>query len=382
MEVIQMNNIQLFKPVFHKEEILKLISECFDKGWTGIGYLTCEIEKKWCEYTGLNYSHFINSATAGLHLAVNVFKSKYNWQDGDEIISTAITFVSTNHAICYEKLSPVFADVLEDGTLDPVDIKRKITSKTKAIMFVGLGGNLGKFNEILEICKEKGLILILDAAHMAGSRYKGKHIGIEADCIIYSFQAVKNLPTADSGMVCFKEKEDDEICRQLSWLGISRNTYLRTNDEGTYKWRYDVPNVGYKYNGNSIMAAIALVELKYLDTANAYRRTISKWYRDILEPEGIKCIVHTNQDETSQHLFQILVDKRDELMIFLNSHNIYPGVHYVSNNLYDIYKGDSLPTSEYFSSSTITLPIHLELTKKDVEYICEKIILFKGMCNV
>ena len=157
-------------------------------------------------------------------------------------------------------------------------IKEKITPRTRAVMFVGLGGNPGRLLEVIKLCKKHKLRLILDAAHMAGTRVDGRHVGANIDVSIFSFQAVKNMPTADSGMICFHNKDLDEAARKWSWLGINKDTYARTLSKGSYKWMYDVEHLGFKYNGNSIMAAMALVSLKYLDRDNAYRRQISAWY--------------------------------------------------------------------------------------------------------
>ena len=194
-----MKNIQLFNPVFRKEEILEQISECLDKGWTGLGFKTNEIETKWKEYTGLPNAHFLNSNTSGLHLALKILKDTNKWNDSDEIITTPLTFVSTNHSIIHAKLKPVFADVDEYLCLNPESVKSKITKKTKAILFVGIGGNSGKYNEILEICKKYKLKLILDAAHMSGTYIKSntdgtiRHAGSDADVTVFSFQAVISL---------------------------------------------------------------------------------------------------------------------------------------------------------------------------------------------
>lgn len=373
---------QLFKPVFHKEEIFRLMSDCFDKGWTGLGNLTEKMENDWKKYTGHENAHFLNSATVGLHLAFHLFKKKYNWEDGDEVISTPVTFISSNAAIVYENLKIVFADVTEEGMLDPKDVLLKITPKTKAILFVGLGGNIGTYHEIVKIAKEHGIKIILDAAHMAGSRYNGEIIGKDADCIIYSFQAVKNLPTADSGMICFSEKEDDLLVRQLSWMGIDKNTFQRSTSQGAYKWKYDIPNLGFKYHGNSIIAAIGIIELKYLDMANAYRRTLAQWYIEYLKPSKIKCIEHINKHETSQHLFQILIEDRDKVLLGLNNVNIFPGVHYCSNDVYKPFSVEyDLPNAREFSNKTLSLPLHLELTKNDVEYISKQLIEVVSQTN-
>ena len=229
-----MKDINLFVPKFRKEEIIEQISECLDKGWTGIGFKTVEIEEAWKKYTKLNHAHFLNSNTSGLHLAIKILKDSNKWNDDDEIITTPLTFVSSNHAIMYENLHPVFADVDEYLCLDPISVEKNITKKTKAILFVGIGGNVGQLNKIIDICKEYKLKLILDAAHMSGTFIKRtidgfasseSHVCNEADVCIFSFQAVKNLPTADSGMICFKNSDYDSMARKLSWLGIDKDTF-------------------------------------------------------------------------------------------------------------------------------------------------------------
>lgn len=153
---------------------------------------------------GVAICFFLNSSTIGLFLAVEILKEENCWQDDDEIITTPITFISTNHAILQSKVKPVFADVDETLCLSPDSVKSRISEKTKAVMYVGLGGNVGNYYEIAKICMENNLKLILDAAHMSGTRVNGVVPGAEADVVVYSFQAVKNLPTADSGMICFK----------------------------------------------------------------------------------------------------------------------------------------------------------------------------------
>ncbi len=384
-----MNKINVLKPKYKTQEVLDEIKICLDKGWTGMGFKTIEFEEAWKEYTKLPHAHFINSNTSGLHLALNILGREGNWEDGDEVITTPLTFVSSNHAILYEGLVPVFADVDETLCLDPQSIKDRITSKTKAIMYVGMGGNGGNLREIMWICKEHGLKLILDAAHMsgtytremapepAGGGYAICHTGWEADVSIFSFQSVKNLPTADSGMICFKEEKHDKLVRQLSWLGIDKDTYSRSDDKGSYKWKYDVPNVGFKYHGNSIMASVGLVQLKYIDEDNDYRNIIAGWYDESLEGvDGIKRIPlswHTHK--SSRHVYQILVDedKRDDIITHFYENDIYPGVHYIDNTLYPMYKyaHGTCPNAHKYSKQLITLPIHLNLTEDDIKRVVD-----------
>ena len=373
-----MDPIQLFVPTFRVDETLEEIRICLEKGWTGLGFKTVEFEEAWKEYTGLPHAHFLNSATGALHLAVVLLKEQGGWQDGDEIITTPMTFVSTNHAILYEKLSPVFADVDQTLCLDPASVQERITNKTRAVMYVGVGGNTGRLREIEKICRDNNLRLILDASHMSGTRWAdtGKHVGNEADISIFSFQAVKNLPTGDSGMICVRDAELEVEARKWSWLGISKDTYARTASQGTYKWYYDVEHTGFKFNGNSIMGAIALVSLKYLEQDNAFRRQVCGWYDMLLkDTPQIKRIPMSPDCIPSRHLYQIAVDRRDEVMLALNQANIFPGVHYRDNTLYRMYAyaQETCPRSMEASDRIISLPLHLRLTYNQVEYICNNL---------
>ena len=370
-------SIQLFVPTFRVEECLAEIRECLERGWTGLGFKTVRFEEAWKAYTGLPHAHYLNSATAGLDLAVNVLKETNGWKDSAEVISTPMTFVSTNHAILYNGLKVVFADVDEYLCLDPKSVEKKITSRTKAIVFVGLGGNIGHYDEIVRICRQHHLKLILDAAHMAGTRVRGEMPGKEADVIVYSFQAVKNCPTGDSGMICFKEAELDAIVRKKTWLGINKDTYARsTGVQGAYKWKYDVEYLGHKDHGNSIMASLGLVSLKYLDQDNAYRRTIAGWYDAAFRGvRTVKTIPVAPGCESSRHLYQILVENRDELLMALNACGIYPGVHYRDNTEYSMYayaKG-TCPKAAFASDHVLSLPLHMRLTHDDVIYIAEAV---------
>lgn len=368
--------IQLFTPTFRVEECLAEIRKCLEAGWTGLGFKTIEFEEAWKLFTGLPHAHFLNSATAGLHLAVKILKEKHGWTTGDEIISTPITFVSTNHAVLYEGLKVVFADVDETGCLDPQSVQERITPRTRAVMFVGLGGNVGQLEAVQTICKQRALALIVDAAHMAGTRFQGVTPGREADAIVYSFQAVKNLPTADSGMICFKEPELDKIARQQSWLGIDKDTFSRTHSTGAYKWYYDVPHLGYKDHGNSVMASIALVQLKYLDADNAYRRQLCAWYDELLADSRINRVSVTENCESSRHLYQIRVPRRDEILLALNNASIFPGVHYRDNTEFTMYANqpNPCPNARAFSREVISLPLHLRMQRREVEYVCKTLM--------
>ena len=364
----------LFAPSFRIDECLEEIKECLETGWTGIGFKTLKFEAAWKAYTGHEHAHFVASATAGLHLAMKVLKDRLGWCENEEVITTPLTFVSTNHPILYEQLRPVFADIDDSLCLDPDSVAERITPRTRAVVFVGLGGNCGQYARIAELCRAHGLALVLDAAHMAGTRLDGQHVGLQSDAAVYSFNAVKNLPTADSGMICFRDGENDAQARKLACLGINKDTFSRTSADGSYEWRYDVEDVGYKYYGNSIMAAIALVQLRYLDRDNAYRRQLAEWYeKGLAGAESISMPPISPNCESSRHLFQIRVPDRDQLMLALNQHQIYPGVHYNDNTDYRMYAygRGTCPRAHKASREIISLPLHLSLTYADISRICE-----------
>ncbi len=372
--------IQVLKPKFHVDECLEGIRECLEKGWTGMGYKTVEFEEAWKKYTGHKYAYYLNSNTVGLHLAVKILKMNNGWADDDEIISSPITFVSTNLAIEYENMKPVFADVDEYLCIDPEDVERKITDKTRAVIFVGYGGRVGQLDKVIDICKSHNLKLILDAAHMSGTKVKGVCPGTweGIDVAVYSFQAVKNLATGDSGMICWADEKSAEMTRMLAWCGINKDTYARSN-RGTYAWKYDVDYVGYKYNGNAIMAAIGLTQLKYLDEENARRREIVDMYnKGFKDNPYIHIIPAPYADECSYHLYELVVPDREDLLKKLSQEGINCGVHYRDNTEYSIFafgEGQA-PKARKISQNLITMPLHMWLTDDDVNKIIHCVNMF------
>ncbi len=228
----------------------------------------------------------------------------------------------------------------------------------------------------MQLAREFGLKLILDAAHMTGTRFHGRHVGHESDVAVFSFQAVKNLPTADSGMICFADPELDAEVRKWTWLGINKDTFTRTASQGAYKWYYDVEHVGFKYHGNSLMAGMGLVSLKYVDQDNAYRRQIASWYEaQLANHPAIEIVPIAPGCECSRHLFQVLVDDRDEVMASLNTVQVYPGVHYRDNTVFRMFRdAEPCPNTRKASLRLMSLPMHLRLSYGDVRRVGQSLI--------
>ena len=196
--------IPLFKPSLGEEE-LDSIRKTFESGWVGLGPRTKEFEDTFAKYVGTKHAIGTASATDALQIVLKAFGI-----DNCEVIAPSLTFVSTNHAILYNRAKPVFADIEEDTLcLDVEDIKEKITDKTKAIIPVHYGGHPCDMDPIMEIAEDHNLIVIEDAAHACGAEYNGKKIGSIADATTFSFQAIKNMTTGEGGMITTNNSEID-----------------------------------------------------------------------------------------------------------------------------------------------------------------------------
>lgn len=370
--------ISLFSPLFYVDECLEGIRECLEKGWTGPGAKTAEFEREWGKYTGYECTVFLNCATAGLELTFKSMKELYGWQEGDEIITTPITFVATNHTIVAAGLKPVFADVNDTLCLEPQSVRDRITDRTRGVAFVGIGGNTGDIKEIAQICKENNLKLILDAAHMSGTKMKDTQLEDIVDVSIYSFQSTKVLSTADAGMVCCHDGEIAKKVRTKAWVGMDK-TRTPWSDKNTQRWYFDVVDLGGSYFGNDIMAAIALAQYRHLDSDIELRHKIAGRYKEKLEGcDKLKFIRVPEDCYSAQWLFQIVVPERDALIEFLESKEIFAGLHYLDNTQYRQYhyaKG-TCPNADYYSRHILSLPFHLRLTEEDIDRVAESIIEF------
>lgn len=361
--------IKLFDPVVDSS-VSNAIFNVLDSGWLGQGPVTELFEKSFAEYVGSKYAIAVNSATSALHLAVK----SLNLSPGDEVITTPFTFVSTNHAILYEQLIPVFCDI-EPKSLN-IDLNRipsLITQKTKAIMVVHYAGNPVDLDQLYSLAKTYNLKVIEDAAHACGASYKGKKIG-SFGLTCFSFQAVKNLPAGDGGLITTNDEEVYNRLIKLRWMGIDKSTFNRTVDD-YYSWNYNVDELGYKYHMNDITASIALEGLKNLDHTNLIRENMVEFYRSKLSP-NIQTLPKDKNNQSSNHLFVIRIKDRNQLHTKLALEGISTGVHYKPNHLYSIYaryrRGKLFSAEEAFTE-VLSLPLHLRLSEHDIELICSHI---------
>jgi perosamine synthetase len=362
-------HIPLFKTVV-SEEAIEAMNEVLRSGWLGAGPRVSLFEKKFAAYTNNRFCVCLNSCTAALHLGLKVL----DLAPGTEVISTPITFVSTNHAILYNSCKVVFADIeSETGNLDVKSVEKKISPSTGAIIIMHYGGYPCDIDAFYALSAKTGIPVIEDCAHACGAAYKGQPIGSHGNIHAFSFHAVKNLPIGDGGALILKSHEHYKRIKRLKWLGIDRDTFERTNKQA-YQWEYNVNEIGFKYQMNDIHAALALAQLKCLDKNNDKRRQIAERYRQNLKNvTGVKLLDYSPDRQSSYHLFCIKVEERDNLVTKLKTEGVDAGVHYKRNDLYPMYEKQNLPNAEKFWRSVISLPMHIELTDEQIDYITDVI---------
>ena len=366
--------IPVFKPKMNTEKILNELELILDSGWIGLGPKTIEFEEKFADYIGVKYAVAMNSATAALHLSNHVL----NLKPDDEVIVPSMTFASTALSVLYAGATPVFCDILHDTLcLDPKDIERKITKKTKAIIPVHFGGHSCLMDEILDIANINNLTIIEDVAHGCGGRYKNKMLGSIGSMGCFSFHAVKNLSAGDGGMVTTNDKDTYNKLKKLRWLGIDKDTWDRSNN--TYSWQYSIDELGYKYHMNDITAVIALAQLETLEDDNHRRKDIFDKYNSILgNVQWLDVPKHAIYTESACHNYIIKTPMRNELNGYLSENGISTGVHYEPIHHYKIFnnRNPDVPVTNKVWTDLLTLPMFPDLRDNEIEKITSYIIKF------
>lgn len=371
--------IPVLQPSIGQEEI-DAVTEVMRSGWLGLGPKTELFEQEFAKFVGSRFAVALNSGTAALHLAMDIL----GIGPGDEVIVPSITFISTVHAVSYVGATPVFAEIdKQTMNISPADIERKITDKTKAIIVVHMGGHPCDMDAIHELAHSNGIKVVEDAAHACGAEYKGRRIGSVSDITCFSFHAVKNLTTGEGGAITCNTEWMNRKLREKRWVGISRDTWIRSSNEKVYAWQYFVDKVGYKYHMNDMQAAIGLVQLGKLDQLNGRRREIAERYRaELKDLDWIELPQEQPDTRSSWHLFQIKFNEehlRDRMIVHLQEHNIATGVHYYPCHLHPAYLHLKaiVPLSSEIWKRILTLPIHPNVTEEDQERIINRIKEFK-----
>lgn len=362
------------KPYIGKEEIAEVV-DTLTSGWWGTGPKTEQFEKQFCVYTKAPYALGVNSATAGLHLALKAL----GVGKGDEVITTPLTFVSTVNVILHSGATPVFADVDRDTwNIDPKEIEKKITRKTKVILPVHLHGRSCDMDAIMALVKRKNLFVIEDAAHAAEAVYKGKKIGSIGDTTVFSFYVTKNIATGEGGMVTTNNKNLSESMRIMSLHGLSQDAYKRYSVR--YYRHYEAIIPGFKYNLTDIASSIGIHQLARVEKNWIIRKKHWETYMHAFEhiPELILPAKESPDTKHARHLFAILLRleklriSRDDFIDQLIKMNIGSGVHFNPVHLHAYYrktfgyKKGMYPNAEYVGERTVSLPLGANLTQKDI----------------
>ncbi len=369
--------IDFYRPPVGKLE-KAAIARALKRGWLTSGPECARFEEEMREFLGVKYALATSSGTAALHLGLLAA----GVVPGDEVITTPYTFVATAEAIAYCGAKPVFVDVEPGGyTINPDGIGPIITSRTRVILPVGIGGIPCRSDGIRRIARRFKLKVIEDGAHTLGASLKNKPIGQWADATTFSFYTTKNLCIGEGGMVVTDRVAWDKKMQILSRHGISKGTWDRY---GSRAWAYDVTAQGYKYNMPDLLAAIGRAQLKRFTQLQKKRERIDRWYRNFAAGiEGLAFPEPPPGGRSAFHLMMIrltdqaLIKNRDRILAELTRRDIGVSVHFVPLHLmthfrrrYGCRPGD-FPEAEASFRATMSLPFYPEMTKSEVRHVTD-----------
>ena len=361
------------RPDLTDDEIASVV-ESLRNGWLTSGPKVKQFESVFAQRSGVKHAVALSSCTAALHVALHAM----DVGPGDEVVMPSLTFVAGAQCTLELGATPVFADVdsqtlsVSVETLDAV-----VTPKTKAIITMPYAGRPLGITEVVDYAHRRGIRVLEDAAHAAGTLDRGEWAGTRSDAAAYSFYATKNLTTAEGGMLVTNNAAIAERARVLGLHGMSKDAWNRYNASGS--WRYDVLEPGFKYNLADPLAAIGVEQLRRLETMQARRDEIATHYRERLAAMpglDVQAALSNDGDRHSWCMFVILVNElyagisRDALIEALTAAKIGTAVHYVPTHLFSGYRSlasTPLPNTEAMWERLISLPLYPSMTDDDVE---------------
>jgi len=354
--------IPLLRPSHNKRAILRELEKTLNTTWIGQGPRVEKFEKKFGQKFGFKYCISVNSGTSALELAYHLLDIKKN----DEIVSTALTCSATNIPLLRRKAKIIFCDI-EKETLnaDPLDIKKKLSKKTKAIVVTSLGG-IPVSEKVFKLAKRKRIPVVIDACQALGVPEK------RGNYVAYSFQALKHFSAGDGGMLILRNKKEYDRAKLLRWFGLNRERKLRSGWQ-SYKQRkiiLSVSEAGYKFHMNDIMATLGLVGLKESDKLLSFRKRIAEYYKENID---LPCIAGG-----SYWLFAVLVNDRDHFSKFLYENGIATNLVHIRNDAVNIFgKRQNLLNMNDIEKKYLYIPLHAKMSMEDAEYIVKTIKKFK-----
>jgi dTDP-4-amino-4,6-dideoxygalactose transaminase len=350
------------------------VSAALRNGWLTTGPQVAAFESAFARVSGVPHAVALNSCTAGLHLALLAL----GVAPGDEIVMPSLTFVAGAQCALELGAQPVFCDVEPDTfSLSLRTIVPVVTARTRAIVTMPYGGRPLGIAAICEFARARGIAVVEDAAHCAGTLDRGEWAGARSDAAVYSFYATKNLTTGEGGMLVTKDGALAERIRRLSLHGMTRDAWQRYSDAGS--WRYDVAEPGFKYNMSDIAASIGLVQLERLEELQRRRESLASRYLDGLcglPGITVQRSVESPCDRTSWCMFPTLVDEgsagieRGALVTALRARGIGTSVHYIPTHALTAYRRlrrGPLPYTEMIASRILSLPLYPGMSDVDAD---------------
>lgn len=348
--------------------------DTIQSGWISTGPKCEELEQMFVDMFHVNYAVSMSNCTDALHLCCLAC----GVGAGDEVLCPSLTFAASANCIRYAGATPVFCDIVgpDHINIDPAEIEKKITEKTKAILVVHMAGFPCKMDEIMAIAKKHNLKVIEDACHGPLSEYKGQKLGTIGDCAAFSFFSNKNISTGEGGMFISNNKELADRARLLRSHGMTTMSYQRAGGHAT---TYDIVELGYNFRLDDIHAAIAIEQLKKLPgDLNARLAVRQRYIERLSQIENIVVPFADNQEFVSNYIMPIVLTKgtaedRDKIREAIHAAGIQTSVHYPAIHRFSIYKdyGAVLPQTEYVTDHEITLPMYAALTLDQVDFICD-----------
>ena len=357
------------------------VRRVLESGWVSMGPETEQFEAEFAEYLGAKHAVAVSSGTAALHLSLLAL----GIGPGDEVIVPSLTFVATANAVLYVGATPVFADItsLDDWTISPDEIERKVTDKTRAIIVMHYGGFPCRMDRIKAIAEKHGLKVVEDAAHAPGASFQGQKLGTCGDAGCFSFFSNKNMTTAEGGMLT---TADDEVAARVRILRSHGMTTLTWDRHRGHSFSYDVVAHGYNYRMDEIRAAIGRIQLEKLNRSNQRRREITLEMRKNLD--GIPRISLPFQaldlNECSCHIFPILLQSADLRIPFMESMKqagIQTSIHYPPIHKFSVFSGtdiDHLALTEEVASRELTLPLFASMSHEQLQFLFQGLLASYG----
>lgn len=389
-----------FSPPYIDSSVIEEVTDALNSGWITTGPKVKKLEELVCSHVGVSNALCINSATSGLMLALKW----YGIGEGDEVIIPAYTYAATALAVIHVGATPIMVDINDDFNISAEKINEAISSKTKAIIPVDFAGWPFDYKEIKDVINKNQhlfssnnnkqeqlnrILLISDSAHAIGAKYNNEYVGLCSDITVFSFHAVKNVTTAEGGVLClnlpkpFDNQDEYNYLRCYALNGQTKDAFTKSKAGG---WRYDIIYPGLKINMPDVLAAIGVAQLPtYFSSILKERENIYQFYQEFFKDKSWAILPPFKSEEklSSCHLYPLRIkniteETRDSIINHISEKGVAVNVHFQPLPLLSLFKGMGYSISDYPNAydnykSEISLPIYPQLTQGELNYIVKSV---------